>query len=162
AAVSGRQAGLFAPRPRVVVNNSTATATGATLEQPKDVIKPLDLPLDDKAFAAFSADNFARNQPKPPEFLGFKAQAESISLEPTTNRDQKARPPTPPTGLRGINEGNDPAASPGYALTLVPTPVSGLPGSKPRQGYGAEVTMTLTPYLSDELLPTTFRNLVLN
>src|SRR5262249_50705888 len=27
---------------------------------------------------------------------------------------------------------------------------------------GAEVTMTLTPYLSDELLPTTFRNLILN
>jgi len=35
-----------------------------------------------------------------------------------------------------------------------------LPGKKTRKGHAAEVTITMTPVLSDELLPTTFRNLV--
>jgi hypothetical protein len=41
-------------------------------------------------------------------------------------------------------------------------PVSVLPGKKTRLDHAAEVTITMTPVLSDELLPTTFRNLVLN
>jgi hypothetical protein len=41
-------------------------------------------------------------------------------------------------------------------------PVSILPGKKTEIGYGAEITFTLTPILSDELLPMTFRTLVIN
>ncbi len=39
-------------------------------------------------------------------------------------------------------------------------PVSVLPGKKTREGYGAEITVTATPYLSRDLLPATFQNMV--
>src|SRR5262249_53856752 len=85
-----------------------------------------------------------------------------ISVEPTVLLDEKARYLNHLHELRRINEGDDTADSPGYALNLVRIPVSILPGKCTDVGHGAEVTMTLTPYLSDELLPTTFRNLILN
>lgn len=164
AAVSGRSAGLFAPRPRVVVNNSTATAAEAVIEEPKDKIAIPALDPDPNAFKAFAIgdDGLARTKVRAGEQLKFKAQAESISLEPTVMLDQKARYLHHLNELRRINEGDDTADSPGYALNLVRIPVSVLPGSHTREGYGAEVTMTLTPYLGDDLLPTTFRNLILN
>ena len=76
--------------------------------------------------------------------------------------DQKARFLNHLHELRRINEGDDIGDSPGYALNLVRVPVSILPGKCTQIGYGAEVTMTLKPYLSDELLPVTFRNLIIN
>jgi len=86
----------------------------------------------------------------------------NISLEPTEKLDQEARYLNYLNELRRINEGDDTADAPGYSLNVVRVPVSLLPGKHTRIGHGAEVTMTLTPYLSDELLPTTFRNLVAN
>jgi hypothetical protein len=85
-----------------------------------------------------------------------------ISLEPTILEEQKARYLNALNQIRRINEGDDTADSPGYSLDLVRIPVSVLPGKRTRIGHGAEVTITMTPVLSDELLPTTFRNLVLN
>jgi hypothetical protein len=64
--------------------------------------------------------------------------------------------------LRRTNEGDDTKDSPGYALDLVRVPVSVLPGRKTREGYGAEITVTATPYLTPELLPTTFRGMTTN
>lgn len=64
--------------------------------------------------------------------------------------------------IRRTNEGDDTADSPGYSLNLVRIPVSILPGKKTRAGYGAEVTFTLSPILGEELLPSTYRTLVLN
>jgi hypothetical protein len=64
--------------------------------------------------------------------------------------------------LRRNNEGDDTKDSPGYALDLVRIPVSVLPGRKTREGYGAEITITATPYLTPELLPVTFRNMIEN
>ncbi|AWM40109.1 hypothetical protein [Gemmata obscuriglobus] len=64
--------------------------------------------------------------------------------------------------IRRTNEGDDTADSPGYSLQLFRIPVSVLPGKHTDKGHGAEITMTLTPALGDDLLPTTFRNLLIN
>jgi hypothetical protein len=85
-----------------------------------------------------------------------------INLEPTTRLDQHSRYLNHLHALRRINEGDDTSGSPGYSLNLVRIPVSINPGRETRRGYGAEITITATPYLSDTLLPDTFRSLVVN
>jgi hypothetical protein len=85
-----------------------------------------------------------------------------IGLEPTVFLDQMSRYLQHLHELRRINEGDDTSDSPGYALNLVRIPVSALPGKLTREGWGAEVTVTATPILSADLMPTTFRNLVIN
>jgi hypothetical protein len=85
-----------------------------------------------------------------------------ISLEPTVLLDQRARYLQHLQEIRRINEGDDTADSPGYSLNLVRIPVSILTGQKTRKGHAAEITCTIKPYLSDELLPSTFRQLVIN
>lgn len=90
------------------------------------------------------------------------ASSLAISLEPTIVLDQKARYLNHLNELRRINEGDDTADSPGYSLNLVRIPISVLPGKQTDKGYGAEITMTLTPHLGEELLPMTFRNLMVN
>jgi hypothetical protein len=92
--------------------------------------------------------------------VGGSQSTLSISLEPTLHLTQKARYLNHLNELRRINEGDDNADSPGYALNLVRVPVSILTGSHTQEGYGAEVALTVSPHLSDDLLPTTFRNLV--
>lgn len=89
-------------------------------------------------------------------------QTSGIGLEPTIILEQKARYLNYLNQIRRTNEGDDTADSPGYSLNLIRIPVSLLPGKKTQEGYGAEVTFTLTPVLGDELLPTTFRNLLVN
>jgi hypothetical protein len=64
--------------------------------------------------------------------------------------------------LRRINEGDDTADAPGYSMNLMRFPVSVLPGTKTREGYGAEVTLSVTPCISDKLLESTFKSLVIN
>src|SRR5207248_1226903 len=64
--------------------------------------------------------------------------------------------------LRRINEGDDNADAPGYALNLVSIPISVLSGDCTQTGYGTECTITASPHLTDDLLPTTFRDLVIN
>ena len=85
-----------------------------------------------------------------------------IALEPEIALDQLNRYINHLHELRRINEGDDTADSPGYSLNLVRIPVSVLPGKATEQGYGAEITITATPYLNDGLLPITFRSLVIN
>jgi hypothetical protein len=97
-----------------------------------------------------------------PTPLTFAAAQTGIALEPTLQTDQEARFLNHLQHIRRINEGDDTADSPGYSLNLVRIPVSLLPGKRTDTGYGAEISITATPYLSDELLPTTFRNLVIN
>src|SRR5262249_46738044 len=81
---------------------------------------------------------------------------------PTEFLDQMANYIHHLNDLRRINEGDDTADSPGYGLHLVRIPVSILPGTLTRKGYGAQITITATPYLGRDLLPTTLRNLVVN
>jgi hypothetical protein len=156
AAVSGPGAFLRPPA-RVVVANST-TANAVT---PTQIPTPA-LPDQSDTFSSFST--ISRNGVPAPTQLGFATAAGKggIQLEPSIYLDQKARYLNHLQELRRINEGDDTADSPGYSLNLVRIPVSVLPGKCTEKGHGAEVTMTLTPHLNDELLPTTFRNLVLN
>ena len=86
----------------------------------------------------------------------------SISVEPAIYLDQKKRYLDHLNELRRMNEGDDTGESPGYALHLVRFPISLLPGRQTSHGYGAEITFTATPYLSDELLPHTVRSWVNN
>jgi hypothetical protein len=90
------------------------------------------------------------------------ANSNAVSLEPTIHLDHLSRYLNHFHELRRINEGDDIADSPGYALNLVRIPVSITPGQHTQAGHGAEITVTADPQLGDELLPTTFRTLVLN
>src|SRR5215469_7069373 len=76
---------------------------------------------------------------------------QSLAIEPTIFLDQMKRYLDHLHELRRINEGDDTADSPGYSLNLVRIPISVLPGKRTRKGYGAELTITAEPYLTDEL-----------
>lgn len=93
---------------------------------------------------------------------GFSFEQQNLSLEPTIQLDQLSRYLNHLHELRRINEGDDIADSPGYSLNLVRIPVSVLPGKQTRKGYGAEITIIAEPYLGENLLPATFRNMVIN
>ncbi|MFM7136223.1 MAG: hypothetical protein ACKO1M_04010, partial [Planctomycetota bacterium] len=98
--------------------------------------------------------------PQGPEGVTFGA--EPLGLEPTLHLDQLSRYLNHLNQLRRINEGDDSADSPGYSLNLVRIPVSITPGDLTRKGHGAEITFIAEPILGDDLLPTTFRNLVIH
>lgn len=93
---------------------------------------------------------------------GAASPLKSISLEPVKFLDQKKRYLDHLNALRRLNEGDDVADSPGYALNLMRIPVSVLPGTDTREGYGAEIKISLEPMASDELLRQSFRNFVIN
>lgn len=97
---------------------------------------------------------------KPAPSGGAKDLSTEVQLEPTLFLSQKNRYLNFLNQLRRTNEGDDNADSPGYSLNLVRIPVSLLPGKRTQQGYGAEITFTLEPILSDELLPMTTRTLL--
>jgi len=86
----------------------------------------------------------------------------AVSLEPTIHLDHLSQYIGHLDELRRINEGDDTVDSPGYALNLVRIPISILPGKHTQQGHGAEVTVIGEAQLGDDLLPTTFRNMVIN
>jgi hypothetical protein len=93
---------------------------------------------------------------------GMQFESAPISLEPTIQLDQLSRYLNHLHELRRINEGDDIADSPGYSLNLVRIPISVTPGKLTQKGHGAKVTMTARLVLGGELLPVTFRSLVIN
>lgn len=96
-------------------------------------------------------------------FASFGLGADNaVSLDPSTHLDHLSEYIGHLQELRRINEGDDTADSPGYALNLVRVPVSILPGKVTQTGYGAEITIIADVDLGDDLLPDTFRNLVIN
>ena len=106
----------------------------------------------------------ARSAPfaMPPNPAGFQFDDAPLSLEPTVHLDQLSRYLNHLNELRRVNEGDDSSDAPGYSLNLVRIPVSVTPGSRTRKGHGAEITVIAEPCLGDDLLPTTFRSLVIN
>ena len=98
----------------------------------------------------------------PPNPAGFQFDDAPLSLEPTVHLDQLSRYLNHLNELRRVNEGDDSSDAPGYALNLVRIPVSVMPGARTRKGHGAEITVIAEPCLGDDLLPTTFRSLVIN
>jgi hypothetical protein len=107
-------------------------------------------------------DGVTRTAPRATRAVDAAFKAAPLSLEPTLKLDQQSRYLKHLHVLRRINEGDDNTDAPGYSLNLVRIPVSVLTGSCTDTGFGAELTVTATPYLTDDLLPTTFRNLVIN
>jgi hypothetical protein len=103
-----------------------------------------------------------RSAPPAPGAPGFRFDDGPLALEPTVHLDQLSRYLNHLHALRRVNEGDDSADAPGYALALVRIPVSIDPGSLTRKGHGAEISFLAEPILGDDLLPTTFRNLVIN
>src|SRR5262249_53214512 len=117
-----------------------------------------------EAFSAVTSnDVIQRNtllqQSKLANYTGPKGQ---LTLEPTLIEDQKKRYLDHLHQLRRINEGDDTTDAPGYGLNLARIPISVLTGGCTQTGYGAECAITATPHLPDDLLPTTFRSLVIN
>jgi hypothetical protein len=109
-------------------------------------------------------DSITRNtllqaQTKLPNYVGPDGK---LMIEPTLIEDQKKRYLDHLHHLRRINEGDDNADAPSYALNLMRIPISVLSGGCTQTSYGAECTLTATPHLPDNLLPQTFRNLVVN
>ena len=86
----------------------------------------------------------------------------TLMPEPEILLDQRKRYLDHLHEIRRVNEGDDSADAPGYALNLVRIPISVIPGDKTRENYGAEVTVTAESHVTEELLPTTFRELVIN
>lgn len=168
-------AGALAPTPGVVLTERTTKtsspgdpAKGIAAKEMSQVEKlpppsplvPKDL-VDPKLLVPPPEAAAARETllPKP---LAIAGQEQGVTLEPTLYLDQKSRYLAHLAELRRINEGDDTADSPGYGLALIRIPVSVLPGRQTAFGCGAEITFTLSPNLSEDLLPTTFRNLVMN
>lgn len=85
-----------------------------------------------------------------------------LAIEPTLIEDQKKRFLDHLHELRRINEGDDATDAPGYTLNLMSIPISVLTGDCTQTGFGAECTITATPRLTDDLLPNTVRDLVIN
>ncbi|MFM7185211.1 MAG: hypothetical protein ACKO4Z_10620 [Planctomycetota bacterium] len=98
----------------------------------------------------------------PPNPAGMQFDGDPVSLEPSVHLDQLSRYLNHLAELRRVNEGDDSADSPGYSLNLVRIPVSVIPGACTRKGYGAEITVIAEPCLGADLLPATFRSLVIN
>jgi hypothetical protein len=135
-------------------SSSKDSSSSASTTPPVPASPPADV------FGAFSS--LTRTQVNNGPALQFADAPAGIKLEPTVLLDERARFLNHLQELRRINEGDDTADSPGYALNLVRIPMSVLPGKLTDIGYGAEITITMKPYLSEDLLPTTFRNLVMN
>lgn len=106
-----------------------------------------------------------RNSVQTGSGLGFtteEGKSDAISLEPVIGLDQLRRYLSHLNEIRRANEGDDIGDSPGYTINLVKIPVSVLPGAKTREGFGAEISVTARPHLSDATLPETFRRWVIN
>lgn len=97
-----------------------------------------------------------------PAGLAEGLKDKGINIEPTIHLDQMARYLNHLHEIRRMNEGDDTSDSPGYSLNMVRIPVSIMPGSYTRMNHGAEITVTATPHVTDELLPKVFRQLVIN
>lgn len=85
----------------------------------------------------------------------------TIGIEPVIELDQLNRYLQHLNELRRLNEGDDNADTPGYALNLIRIPVSILPGRRTQDGFGAEVQITIDPYMSEEILPLAFKDFVI-
>ena len=144
------------------ITKSTQTTENAKAPTPAAApapVKPFDLPDVTKLVP----DNvIQRNTITKIATLGGDLKTNAIGLEPTIVLDQMSRYLNYLHQIRRNNEGDDTADSPGYSLNLMRIPVSVFPGKRTDVGFGAEITMTITPILGEDLLPVTFRNLVIN
>lgn len=137
-------------------------ASSSSSSSSAKAVTPID--LGDPAALVSKTDTVIgkRNDARLPAALAFGQGPGQIGIEPTEHLAQKKRFLDYLAQIRRENEGDDASDAPGYSLNLLRIPVSVLPGKHTDKGYGAEITMTLNPVLSNELLPATFRTLLTN
>jgi hypothetical protein len=147
AAASAKAAGRSRATSTSTSSSTAAAAPSESKSSSPASSSPQPLPLPDQSdtFAAFS--NISRTSATLPKALEFAQGKTGIALEPTVILDQRARYLNHLHELRRINEGDDTADSPGYSLNLVRIPISVLPGKCTEVGHGAEVTLTIQPFL---------------
>lgn len=135
----------------------------ATIPPPPPPPK-IEVPTAVDASTLVDKDPKFDRSPAKVEKIGFNTDLKknAIGLEPTEYLNQKQRYLNHLAQIRRNNEGDDTADSPGYSLNLIRLPVSVLPGKRTDRAHGAEVTMTIEPVLTSELLPSVFRNFVMN
>jgi hypothetical protein len=83
-----------------------------------------------------------------------------VGIEPTIQLDEQANYINHLHQLRRVNSGDDLTDLAGYGLYLMRLPVSLVPGPQSRKGKGAVVTMSARHDLTHDLLPNTFRDVV--
>jgi len=115
----------------------------------------------DASFGEFATESLRRTATNTPASATVPFTSD-VALEPTVYLDQLSRYINHLHELRRINVGDDTNTLPGYSLNLIRVPVSVMPGNKTREGYGAEITFTVSPQIGPELLATTFRSMVLS
>ncbi len=156
----------------LALNNSASaggsgnTAPFTQVNQMLPGIAPVPTPADGSQPAPASPGTMTVFNTAPGQLFSgqspFGTDFDKVQLEQTIELDQRARYLNHLHELRRLNEGDDTADSPGYSLNLVRIPISILPGSKTRRGHSAEITVTAEPVITDQLLPSTFRALVIN
>jgi hypothetical protein len=135
------------------------TPGGGSVAQASTLIQPVSTPSTDQAGTIVRSSLPGLSRFDLPEDSTSKQP--SYGIEPVIESQQLSRYLNHLNELRRINEGDDTADTPGYSLNLIRVPISVLPGKKTRKGYGAEATFTVTPVLSDDLLPSTMRSLII-
>lgn len=181
-----RQLGAFAERSSAAIRRSDQAFLGMALavqsasgrrRGPNDVAVPDAtgsasvinsiqglLPTTNEAAGRSDPVIIARTAPfaVPEAPAGFRFADEPLGLEPNAHLDHLSGYLHHLAELRRVNEGDDSADAPGYALNLVRIPVSVTPGARTCAGHGAEITIRAEAVLGPDLLPTTFRTLVIN
>jgi hypothetical protein len=161
---------FYAPDGKEIINKVTnqgpASPVPSSPPPPPPPPPPTAKDAGDATKLVADEPKLQRNQPTVTAMTSFgldgKTQNSLIGLEPTEIIQQKKRYLELLAQLRRNNEGDDTADSPGYSLNLMRVPVSILPGTRTDTGHGAEVSFTVSPVLGNELLPQTFRNLIIN
>jgi hypothetical protein len=142
----------------LALNSAATSGTGSTAVSGSGDFNDLNTMLGTAGSLGNSSSAFALTNAGRSAFSGIN----TLSLEPKMVLQEMDGYLHYLQQLRRNNEGDDTKDSPGYALDLVRIPVSVLPGRKTREGYGAEITILATPYLTPELLPMTFRSMTEN
>jgi hypothetical protein len=157
-------AAATAAAPATTTKDTTTTTTKEAVPtpgSPPTPVTPLPLANLNAEMTELKAA-VDRNKAELTKLTTSNQLAAGIGIEPTLLLAQKKRYLDFLNQLRRENEGDDTADSPGYSLNLIRVPVSVLPGTHTDKGHGAEITMTLSPILGDDLLPMTMRNFVIN
>ncbi|MEN9667886.1 MAG: hypothetical protein RLZZ326_4249, partial [Planctomycetota bacterium] len=136
-------------------------SAGATPQSTTNVQNMISDPTNPSSGVIDRAAPFTTGTQQPFASYGL-ADNNAVSLEPSIHLDHLSQYIGHLDELRRINEGDDTVDSPGYALNLVRIPISILPGKSTQQGHGAEVTVIGEAQLGDDLLPITYRSMVIN
>jgi hypothetical protein len=152
-------AAAIQPRPRRGPENQTVTSTtvamptptGATVDPAGNLIGEPSPLLDASSLATLAGLQLANST----------TDGKGIGIEPTIYLDQKARYLNHLHQLRRANAGDDATDMPGYGLYLMSMPISLLPSAQSQKGKGANVTLEAKLEPTPDLLPVTFRNVVI-